>query len=131
MIKRSKKSIKKSKLLIKRSKLLIYIKKSIYFDFFGPFQFISISYQLKSIDFDLYDIIQTHFDQFCHDELKSGFKFGWKMLIKRQFDHNISGFGDLDRLHRLSLFKTLVVKNFFLFSLSLMRKNKNSSPAAK
>ena len=42
-----------------------------------------ISFRLKSIDYHLFDIIRTHF---CCDELKSGFKFGLKKLIKRQFE---------------------------------------------
>ena len=41
------------------------------------------------INFDIFDIIQTRFNPFRHDELKSGFKFGSKKFITRQCDHNI------------------------------------------
>ena len=61
----------------------------------------SISFQKKLIDFDLFNIIGICFNRFCHDELKSGFKFGLKKSIKRWL--NISRFGDLDQLNCLSL----------------------------
>ena len=77
--------------------------KLIYFDFFDINWSLSISFQLKSFDIDLFDIIQTHFNQFPRTELKPGFKFELKKSIKRQFDHYVSWFGDLDWLHCLSL----------------------------
>ena len=90
-IKRSKESVNGSKLLIKR------LKKSIYFDFFYCLWSILISFQLKSINFNLLNIIRTCFNRFRRSKLKSGFKFGSKKSIKSWFDHGISWLVDLDR----------------------------------
>ena len=74
-----------------------------YFNIFDYFGSILISYRLKLIGFELFDINWTRFNQFRHDNLTSGFKFGSKMLIRRRFDHDMSRFGDLDWLDHLSL----------------------------
>ena len=87
-IKRSKKLIKRSKKSIKRSKKSIYIEKVNIIWLFYISRSFSISFWLKSIKFDLFNIIVTCFNQFCGDELKSSFKFGLKKLIKSQFDHD-------------------------------------------
>ena len=83
--------------------MIIRSKLSIYFNIFDNFWSILISFLLKSIDFKLFNIIRTRFNQIRRDNFKSSFKFGSKMLIKRRFDHNISRFGDLDQLHCLIL----------------------------
>ena len=98
-----KESIKRLKYSIKRSKRSIYIKKSIYFILFHHYWSLSISFRSVLINSNCFDIFWTDNNQFRSDELKSGFKFGSKKLIKRRFDHDISRFGDLDRLHCLSL----------------------------
>ena len=58
------------------------------FDIFDQIQ--TISDQIWT-DFDIinfFDLNWTRFDQFCHD-LNSGFKFGSKKLIKRQFEYDL------------------------------------------
>ena len=65
-------------------------------------------------------IIRTHFNWFCHDDSKCGFKFRSIMLIKRRFDHEISRCGNLDRLQGLSLLfitSRLVKKEMWLMLL--------------
>ena len=79
----------------------------IYFDIFDINRSLWISFRLKSIDFNLFDIIRTCFNQFLCDEIKSGFKCGSKKSIKSRFNHDIFQFGDLDGLHRLSLLSTV------------------------
>ena len=78
-------------------------KKSIYFEFFDINRSLLITFRLNLISFDLFNITQTHRNQFCHDDSDSDHKFGMKNLIKRRFDHNIKQKFTLDRLHRQSL----------------------------
>ena len=120
-------SIKRTKLLIKR------LKNTKCFDFFDHFQFISISFwfilsSFWSILISFWSILisfWSRFDQFwsfidnlkkfnrfCHNQLKSGFKFGLKKLIKRRYDHNIRRFVNLDLLDCLSLHESLPKHNF-------------------
>ena len=87
------KSIKRPKKSIKISKKQ---NQSTYFDFFDH-------YWSLSIDFDLVAIFWTDNNQFCHNELKSGFKIGSKKSIKSQFDCDINWNLALDRLDRQSL----------------------------
>ena len=89
------------------------LKKSIYFYFFNYFCSIWISFWLKLIDFDLFDIIRTHFNRFRHEVLKSGFKFGSIKSIKRWFDQYISPFGNLNQFYSLSLVQVVNYKAVF------------------
>ena len=99
------KLIKISKESIKRSK------KSIYFDFFDHYWSLLILIWSLSIEFELMDIFWTDNIQYCSNELKSGFKFGLKKLIKSRFHHNISWLVDLDRLDRWKLVENDYTKN--------------------
>ena len=73
---------------------------SIYFDIFYLFWSL---FDLSRLILNFSIINCTRFNWFRCDHLKSGFKFWSKMLIKRQFDHDINWFGDLDQLDCLSL----------------------------
>ena len=117
-IKRSKESIKRSKKSIKRLKKSNYIEKVDKIWIFNINWSLLISVQLKSIDFDLFNIIQACFKKICRYKLKYHFNFRSKKLIQSQFDHDISPFGDLDWLHRLRLetmcFYLLIANSRFL-----------------
>ena len=87
---------------------MIYIKKV---EIIQLFQYKSIIFDLfliKVKKIDHFDMIRTCFNQICCSELKSGFKFGSKKLIKRQFDNHIKQNLALDRLDRQSLFNTSI-----------------------
>ena len=87
---------------LERSKMSKYIEKVNIVRVFWSF---SISFWYLLINFNLFSMIWTQFNQFCCDELKSGFRFGLKKSIKSWFDHNISWLVNLDRLDCLSLVK--------------------------
>ena len=72
---------KRSKILIKRSKLFIYIKKVNLFWLFDHFLSNSISFRLKSIDFKLFNLLWSCWNQFRHDDSDSDDKFGSKKSI--------------------------------------------------
>ena len=81
---------------------------SIYFDHFSIsfrslFDLFTISFWSLLIDFDLFDIIWTRLNRFCHDNWFGFQDFRSKKSIKRLFDHDISQFVNLDRLDLLSL----------------------------
>ena len=94
--KRSKYWLKDWKYRLKDQNCKFISKKSIWFDFFDINRSFLISFRLKSIKFDHFDIIWTCFNQFFRKDLDSVDQFGSKESIKRQFDPDTSWFGNLD-----------------------------------
>ena len=95
--------------LVKDWKCQFISKKLMYFDFFDHFQYNLISFRLKSIDFELFNLFLSSWNQFRHNNSNSGDKFRSKKLIKSRFDHDISQFGDLDWLHCLSIWRRHII----------------------